>query len=761
MPPSSRNGRHLIRAVTVVAGLVIALPLLAGPAGASGPTWTTGSIPSGSASLVGGLELVSVSCVSTHFCVAVGSMGADEVIDVFHGTSWTESAIGAPLGFTYLFPESVSCVSVTSCVVVGEAIASPDASYATAGFAQRLTGSKWSTTLLASQGAWGVTALDSVSCVADVCRAIGTGSSASSADTTIEAVTTGQAWTVSGLGGINVTYGGDLTSLSCTSATWCAAVGSDESAGVVLAETLDGTTWSGSATSIPATSRFFSTDDGYLPVPVVSCAATGSCVATVNVTNSVGPKYSMLADTLSAGTWTLTSPEGAPSAGLGVSCVSQPSIECQSVGSTSSTNGATWVADAATDVSGTWSTQAVSLGSSTDTAFGAISCVTHTWCVAVGSADRDQSALLATWSGSTVRAQVQAHADTPQVVPHGVTCPSSDSCTVVAVQPYAIGPTPDLITSDGHTWSIHTVVVSTGTSEGLSAEFSSVSCSGGLCAAVGSVGPGDGGNSGAVVDVHTSAGWSVHVVQVPSGFVGGALSSVDCPSSTSCVAVGFTYELSDAQPVPLVDTYAAGTWTTTTLSAPGARAARLASVSCPSIAFCLAVGESGGADTSGLQATWSDGGWTTADVPSPPGDAAVALTGVSCASATYCVATERATPTSRESTVAGAVDVWTGHWSSPTASYSAGAESAYDAVDCPTTTSCVAVGYAGSSVTSEAPLVAVQSAGGWRTSVLHVPTGDSSVALDAVSCWSADHCLAVGPASLKSGGESVATETVS
>ena len=227
-------------------------------------------------------EVTSVSCVSTSFCVAV-DQGAN--VDVYNGSTWTETSIGAGPANS-----SVSCVSAQFCVVV-------DAN----GMRYSFDGTTWSPGVVLDPK----TSLTAVSCPSsDFCVAADTASevfyenygswtvseSFDNVPVQLSCVTAttfcmgldgsgnlfsydGTAWSPAG----NVSE----TTLSCTSATFCMAMGNDRF------QIFDGSTWT--PVQLPKIGEGFDTS-------ALSCVSSTFCVAVGSVANDTSSGTAMVFD---------------------------------------------------------------------------------------------------------------------------------------------------------------------------------------------------------------------------------------------------------------------------------------------------------------------------------------------------------------------------------------------------------------------------------------------------------------------------------
>ena len=152
-----------------------------------------------------------------------------------------------------------------------------------------------------------------------------------------------------------------------------------------------------------------------------------------------------------------------------------------------------------------------------------------------------------------------------------------------------------------------------------------------------------------------AAGWDAVKPPSPAGVADGGqenFSGAACETATTCLAVG-TYLL-DTKGVnsayPLVETAGSTSWTGAVTPLPGNTAqppdASLTSVTCPSTTKCIAIGtyDDSAGNLEGLIVTGSGTHWTATEAPAPGnarggGNGQVGLTGVACGSPTSCVIT--------------------------------------------------------------------------------------------------------------------------
>ena len=182
---------------------------------------------------------LSVSCASSTFCMSVGPESyADPASGVadggeWDGSSWSQTALPVPLIGSPTpnpgQPMSVSCVNSTFCMAVGYD------SYQFDGgpFADQWNGSSWSSVPLSGPNA---SALYSVDCVsADYCQAVGFDSG-----TPLLEEWTGASWSLDPNAATGVDY---LSSVSCADESDCMAVGYNDDA-TLAAEQWNGSEWS-------------------------------------------------------------------------------------------------------------------------------------------------------------------------------------------------------------------------------------------------------------------------------------------------------------------------------------------------------------------------------------------------------------------------------------------------------------------------------------------------------------------------------------
>jgi hypothetical protein len=243
-----------------------------------GSTWTATSDPDPGAFAA---ELDSVWCADADACIAVGQdpdAPFYALTEFWDGSTWSAMAGGNNEGAVL---NSVSCTSISNCVAVG---------WNGDPFAETWNGSSWAVTANPDPGAPENLGLASVSCVvADMCLAVGDGSSEIPASMSTE--WNGEAWTVEP----EFTYDNEavpFSSVSCTSPTFCLAVGTVPRG--TAPAVWDGSTWTG-------TTAVTVNGDLGTALNSVSCSDSTDCVAVGQIYKKFDTPW---AETWDGSTWT-------------------------------------------------------------------------------------------------------------------------------------------------------------------------------------------------------------------------------------------------------------------------------------------------------------------------------------------------------------------------------------------------------------------------------------------------------------------------
>jgi hypothetical protein len=394
--------------------------------------------------------------------------------------------------------------------------------------------------------------------------------------------------------------------------------------------------------------------------------------------------------------WTVANgPSGAGSFLLGVSCTSPGA--CSAVGAGDAAVGPSGkvirnegVAFAAALAGAEWTVNPAqnAAGPSTATVAG-VSCSAGSACTAVGSysSHAGELALTERWDGTTWTTQPSAPQASGQIMLESVACPSAADCIAVGADDGpAGGNSKDTTFSerwDGTHWTVRpTASIS---EDFQSAVLSSVSCtSDAACTAIGTIAGSD-GNPVPLLERWDGQSWTRQAAPNPNGTT--VLAAVSCPSAAMCIAVGSTEVASSGHSSPVAERWDGTGWTAQTIaSGAGITDIFLSGVSCPSAAFCVAVGTAQDQAGSSPIALASNG-TTYTPLPTPPGGGS--LEAVACRSSTFCLATGQ--------TAAGdhtLAERWDGTaWSvQATPDRPGGSESGLHSISCATLYACMAVG---------------------------------------------------------------------
>ncbi len=558
--------------------------------------------------------------------------------------------------------------------------------------------------------------LDGVSCVSvTFCAAVGTTTHSGSpnGDTIFAEQWSGSSWTEQPIPAPAGAASVSLSAVSCTSASFCEAVGGYDESGQLLsfAEQWNGTAWTLQTTP----------DDGTLPTELrgVSCVSAIFCQAV--------DFYDAYVESWDGTTWTashLPLPPGAANPDLsGVSCVA--ASYCEAVGEYTYTNssGTSSFALLAERWDGSaWHAQSVPVQGNSSQSLKAVACVSRTYCVAVGSKEVFVSgadtfnAIAASWDGTSWHTMSVPSAQGQSVTElTAVACSIAQSCLAVTSSPVVSE------AWNGVRWS---ELFGPAPPGAISNTLAGVSCaSATFCEAVGSVT----GIPASLQERWNGSAWQVQprLASLPS------LAAVSCPSATFCEAVG--------------GTGAAAAWNGSAWQ-PQPAAGYYTSVSCTSATFCMAVGRLGAAQ-------WNGTSWVPTALPALPGSEHYGE--VSCASASFC---EAVGPSAAVNATAGAAAAWNGSsWVAQAIPAPAGsARLEMRGVSCASTGTCEAVGeYLSASGTAGGFSAGWDGAAWTAQGGLPLPAGAAVILVSGLSCRSASDCTAVG----YQRGTNVANET--
>ncbi len=288
-------------------------------------------VPSPNTSPAEDNHLESVSCVSASWCVAVGQFENGDgynqtLIELWDGSNWTIQASPNPSSTDNNYLESVSCVSESWCVAVG--------SFEDGGTNQTLIlewdGASWSIQLSPNVSPTETNELYSVSCLSvSFCVAVGDHYNGNFLQTLVQ-TWDGTNWSIQTSANTSNTETNYLFSVSCLSASSCVAVGAIWRSGwnQPMAQVWDGSSWT--MQSIPT---FSPTEDNYLEG--LSCVSASMCVAVGAHSINGGTVYQTMIQVWDGNTWTIQSspnPEPTDNNDLeSVSCIAD--WNCVAVGS--------------------------------------------------------------------------------------------------------------------------------------------------------------------------------------------------------------------------------------------------------------------------------------------------------------------------------------------------------------------------------------------------------------------------------------------
>jgi len=688
----------------LVAGAAITVVLLTGAAGAQAatPAWQLVSSPN--ATLSGG-QINSVSCSAASDCTAVGTYldpaGINRTLaETWNGTAWQQQPTPNPSEDTApaVDPQllGVSCPTATFCAAVGTyQLGSSSIAIADTGTA----GSWTSQSVPIPAGSSSVT-LDQVSCLtAKSCEAVGSYQDDLGDTLTLAASWNGTAWRLQSTPNPSdgFTTSASLTGVSCVSATFCEASGSDDSASVTFAEQWNGTSWA--LQTVPGTSG----------VNAVSCTSATFCEAV-----APGGAFGW-----NGKSWKAQTVTGAGSLS-GVSCTAKSF--CEAAGEVNNGN---VVSQAVTWNGSAWTAQSTpNPATATDTRLNAVSCASASDCETAGyyrvdQTSSDSKALAEGWNGSAWALQAAvAPAGATSNTLSSVSCVSASLCEAVGSHVDSSGDTVGLAEEwNGSSWKVQSVPSQTSSGNPTTQTLLSVSCvSAMFCEAVGN------GTSGADAEIWNGTSWQL---QTRPG-------SAVQPTSVSCAAANFCLAIDGS------DT--AETWNGSSWSAAPALTgfSPVSSLSCVSASFCEAVGSGPSGQNA---AVWNGTSWSD---QTTAGTGGVVLNAVTCVAVNSCEAVGGLYGAGNSTTLA---ETWDGStWTLQSTSNPAASQgSDLLSVSCTAASSCTAVGqYQYSNLGLSDTIAEVWDGTTWtlETTPNNVNAGQNI--LSGVSCGASAACTAVG-----------------
>jgi hypothetical protein len=428
----------------------------------NGSSWSAQTIPgSGSASLAG------VSCVSAAFCEAVGSQTSSSGNTVslgliWNGTSWALQPTPNPAAASVTSLSQVSCTAATACETAGSFQLTSSSGQLT--LAESWNGTSWQIQHAVSRPGSVTNNLNGVSCVSAVfCEAVGSHLDSRAASVALAETWNGSTWRLQkapdpaqAVNSVRMV----LTGVSCVSAVFCEAVGSSSAAAGGGAEVWNGATWAlqavpgGSLTSVSCTSASFCmaagadghvdiwngtswaaqpTAAGFTSLSGVSCTSPAFCEAAGSGPSGDG------AEVWNGTSW---SPQAVPAPSNGnspvlsaVSCTTATS--CEAVGNYSSTT--PLQAPLAEVWNGTaWAVQSVPVPAAAFiSSLAGVWCTSANSCTAVGQnqpGTGPTATVAEVWNGTAWRLQATPnHLYAGQNSLSGVSCGASGICTAVGI----------------------------------------------------------------------------------------------------------------------------------------------------------------------------------------------------------------------------------------------------------------------------------------------------------------------------------------
>ena len=654
-------------------------------------------------------SLNGVSCVTTKFCMAVGSVGEsfigmppysepyDQVygpgsqvysgtlIEVFGGTSWKVVRRPNPIEGGSL--SSVSCTSVSFCAAVGNLDTGN-------GFSEIWNGSSWRLAAVPLEDS----TLSGVSCTSPNFCADSHGD-----------IWNGSSWRFT-------TSLANLFSVSCTSVSFCMAVGGDLGSfgpdGRSYAYEWNGSTWS-AAKNIPQYNEETTTEI----LDAVSCTSANYCVA-VGYTQrptDAGPTWNGtyyrhgIFDTWNGSSWNLSVYFQMDLRYVGVSCPIQGF--CMMVG----VNGQ----DEEWDSTRALQTAIVDTGRLALS----VSCLSTSFCVGVGTGGKYNVEYGSVFPGTTAAEVWNGSSRTAIATPEvtyggfltGVSCTASSFCMSVGYD----SAMDSLAESwNGSSWKVVTVTQAGAGYWG----YDGIACV----------------NVSFCMEGNSDYMWNGSSwVSTPSSGPANSYAwtpSISCVSVKFCTEVGIDYQSPMSNPNGTsIYSWNGSTWAPVSSPSPTGPDDALNGVSCVKTNFCMAVG-SELTGTATLIEAFNGSTWTVMPSPTPKGGGT--LSSVSCAATNFCMATGSGTKDNPF------MEYYDGYnWtiiSSPTL-IDGGTLSS---ISCPEISSCVAVGELNTGYDSVATLV--EDFNGIKWSIVPSPNPIYGGDLTSVSCPSLSFCMATG-----------------
>jgi hypothetical protein len=221
-----------------------------------------------------------------------------------------------------------------------------------------------------------------------------------------------------------------------------------------------------------------------------------------------------------------------------------------------------------------------------------------------------------------------------------VQCSTASSCVAVGSTVTNGGSAPLAERWNGTSWSLQSTVAPPNTN-GSPVNYgvlNGVACpSASRCIAVGSHGEDLEFASNVLAELWNGTSWSLQSIQEPASI--SLFTSVACPSTTRCFAVGGMRPNASAPVRLLIEQWNGATWSKMTVpSSSQYYSSRLESVACVSATNCTAVGGAANTKFQTLIEHWNGSTWSVQTSPPQPSASSMQLNGVTCTSASNCIA---------------------------------------------------------------------------------------------------------------------------
>lgn len=191
----------------------------------NGTHWTNVTTPALSGNTFA--ELRGVSCATANHCWAVGrfqnATKDTALVETYNGTSFAQTAVTPPAGYTAAELNEISCTAVNACTAVGWY----DSALPRTPLIFRYNGTSWSTQASALPAGNTGAELNGVSCATSTsCDAVGFYRDASGVQFALAQTWNGSAWSNKTVPSPSGGQEGVLSGISCTTVNFCEAVGS-------------------------------------------------------------------------------------------------------------------------------------------------------------------------------------------------------------------------------------------------------------------------------------------------------------------------------------------------------------------------------------------------------------------------------------------------------------------------------------------------------------------------------------------------------